>query len=72
MYVLDLYQLEKSGRWRWKLITESGRVVARADYHYATKSHALRAFKGMKKVLEENFIPVAVWRSKEKTYWKDI
>jgi len=42
-YKLETYQVAHSKRWRWKF-SYNGRVLARADYHYASESSAKRAF----------------------------
>jgi len=42
MFKVNIYQMP-SGRWRWKLL-RGGRCVARADYHWATRSAARTAF----------------------------
>lgn len=47
-YVLETYQMSKSGRWRWKF-SYNKRVLARADYHYADENAAKRAFMNMLK-----------------------
>jgi uncharacterized protein YegP (UPF0339 family) len=72
MYILELYQLKSSGRWRWKLSTNNGRTIARADYHYASRHAALRSFRGMQECLKEHPISVSIWRAKEITYWKEL
>jgi len=48
MLKLVLYQMLNTGRWRWKLMYGK-RCVARADYHWATKSAARLAFNSMAK-----------------------
>jgi uncharacterized protein YegP (UPF0339 family) len=72
MYTLMLYQLPKSERWRWKLVTPNGRVIARADYHYQSMSRAERSFKGMLKGLINNPISVSIIKSDGVTYWHDL
>lgn len=47
MHTLILYQMPKSGRWRWKFCFNS-RILARADHHYESPSAARRAFKGIR------------------------
>lgn len=44
MYKVKIYQMPKSGRWRWKFMYNN-RVLARADYHWASPSAAEKAFK---------------------------
>lgn len=46
MFKLEIYQMPKSGRWRWKLLYNK-RCLARADYHYATSAAAKKAFENM-------------------------
>ena len=45
MYTLIFYKME-SGRWKWKLSCNK-RILARADYHYASRAAAKNAFTNM-------------------------
>lgn len=45
MHSVEFYQLPKTRQWRWKFLYNK-KVLARGEGHYATKSHAKRAFKG--------------------------
>jgi len=49
MYTVTLYQMPKSGRWRWKF-SYNNRILARADYHYANKAAAHKSFVRFAKV----------------------
>jgi len=74
MYVLMLYQLPKSERWRWKLMSPNGRIIARADYHYESINTAERSFKSMFNGLKKNPISVSIVKPKrgEVTYWHEL
>jgi len=72
MYVLILYQLPKSKRWRWKLIAPNGKIIARADYHYRSMSHAERSFKSMFEGLKKNPTSVSIVRGKNICYWREL
>ena len=50
MYKLIIYKMPKSGRWRWKF-QYNNRVLARADYHYASAKSAEKSFENIAKAL---------------------
>lgn len=56
MYNLILYQLPKSERWRWKF-SFNNRILARAEYHYASRAAAHKSFARFAKAAHsENYV----------------